>query len=219
MAIAQDATKPLVGIDQEPQFARKPLVGIDQGPQDAKNSWSGSTKSLKMRKTPGRDRPRASIPRFLCRVFGCAGQRATLILASQPPTSTGGIWSTPSSLPPLYQPIPRLPPRLGGKPGGRSLSGPYWGKTRGGVTHGVAMEKQGGLGYVATSRTARRASRPREQHRDACTVQDAPDGHRRAEITGTQSSCKSASRARSGHSSWPIPAEPFSITCRDPVVG
>jgi len=38
VAIAQDATKPLVGIDQEPQFARKPLVGIDQGPQDAKNS-------------------------------------------------------------------------------------------------------------------------------------------------------------------------------------
>ncbi len=198
---------------------RSPWSGSTKSLNLRESPWSGSTKGLKMRKTPSRDRPRASIPRFLCRVFGCAGQRATPILASQPPTSTGGIWSTPSSLPPLYQPIPRLPPRLGGKPGGRSLCGPYWGKTRGGVTHGVAMEKQGGLGYVATSRTARRASRPREQHRDACTVQDDPDGHRHAADTGSQSPSRRSSRARSGHSSWPIPAEPFSTTCRDPVVG
>ena len=57
------------------------------------------------------------------------------------------------------------------------------------------------------------------QRRNTCAVWAGPDGHRYAADTGIQSSFKSASRARSGHSSWSKPAEPFSITCRDPMVG
>ncbi len=102
---------------------RSPWSGSTKSLNLRESPWSGSTKGLKMRKTPSRDRPRASIPRFLCRVFGCAGQRATLILASQPPTSTGGIWSTRSSLPPCISPASNVHPDLGESRGDAAFPG------------------------------------------------------------------------------------------------